>query len=209
MQVDFNPSNAIALPSTTIHPLPSQNLALHAKVAAGLSCPGSSDKIECFSLDVYSEFALKGASNQFLGMKMNALEIVGLKPDGLSDIIECYTEYMANQVFSWLSLQVNNLVSSPLPIATLGGVVKEVQVSPATVPNQSNPAVEGDQMKLFMNVASLQLNNVVGQSGTSQPGPSLKPPVSKAQRGRTGTWAERPDAGHRLGDLRQALQRRA
>jgi hypothetical protein len=186
MQVDFNPSNAIALPSSVPHPLPSQNLAIRAKVAAGMTCP-SSQELSCFSLDLYAEFALKGASAQFLGMKMNALEIAGLKPDGLSDIIECYTEYLANQVFSWLSLQVNNLVSGPLPFNSLGGVVKELQVSPATVPNESNPAVEGDQLKLFMDVVSLQLNSVLGQSGTSQPGPSLKPPVSKALRSRTGT----------------------
>lgn len=186
LKVDFYPSNAISLPSTISHPLPSQNLAIHAKVAAGMTRP-STQNLDCFTLDVYTELALKGASTQFLGIKMNALEIAGLKPDGLSDILEGYTKYLANQVFSWLSLQVNNLVSSPLPVNSLGGVVKELQVSPAAVPNQSNPAVEGDQMKLFMNVVSLQLNSVVGSSGTSQPGPSLKPPVSKAHRSRTGT----------------------
>ncbi len=187
LQVDFSPGNAISLPTTVPHPLPDQNLALHAAASLGLSCPDNPEHINCFTINFYTELALKSSSSKFLDMKMNALDIPEFKPDGLRKTMDCYAMYLANEVFSWLSLQIDNLVSNPLPF-TPGGVVNNIQITPATIPHQNNPALEDDQLKLFMNLTSLDLNYTgVTPAASSGPTSSLLPPVSKALRSRPGT----------------------
>jgi hypothetical protein len=185
MQVDFHPGDVIALPGT-LPPLPNQQLALHAKTFMGLSCPSREKRgLECFSLDLFAELALKNPyTTQFLNMDITALDVEGIKPDGLKNILDCYMMYLANQALSFVSSLTNHLVSTPQTVPNLYGVAT-VQVSPAAVPN--NPAVEDDQLKLFMNLASFKLNEVVGPSGSSLPGSNLAPATSHSTRTRPGT----------------------
>lgn len=186
-EVDFYPGGNITLPSTLPKPLPAQNLAIQANTSLGLSCP-SEEKLECFSLDFFTEMTLKATPNPFLSVKMNAMDLVGLEPDGLRELIDCYTMYFVNQLLAWMSLQVDNLLANPLPLSMLGGVIKELQVSPAIIPNQSNPAVQNHQLAVFMDVVDFELNYIIGATtGSSQPGPSLPAASSKSIRPRTAT----------------------
>ena len=187
LQVDFSPGNVIALPTTVPHPLPSQNLAIHAAVALGLSCPDNSELINCFLIDLFTELSLKNSSSpKFLDIKMKALDIPEFQPDGLRKILDCYAMFLTNEVFGWLSLQIDNIVSNPLPF-TPGGVINNIQITPATIPNQNNPALENDQLKLFMNLTSFDLNYAGVSVASSGPSSSLLSPVSKALRSRPGS----------------------
>lgn len=191
LAIDFYPGNAISLPSTIQKPLPAQQLAIHAETSAGLSCPSEENEFDCFCLDFFVELGLKKPPlNQFLNIFINSLDVTEIKPDGLRKLLDCYAKDLGNQALNWISLYANNFISQPLPLKSLGldGVMKELQLSPATIPNENNPAVEEDQLKVFMNIDAFQLNYVVGVStGTNQPGTSLEPPVSKAMKNRPGT----------------------
>lgn len=184
MEVDFHPGNAITL-SGTLPQLPGQQLALHARTFMGLSCPSREKNLDCFSLDLYAELALKNPyTTQFLNMYISALDVVGIEPDGLKNILDCYMIYLANQALGFASNQINHIVSTPQTVPNLYGVAT-VQVSPAAVAN--NPAVEDDQLKLFMNLVSFKLNEVIGPSGSSSPGSNLAPAISRSTRSRPGT----------------------
>jgi len=191
-KVDFYPGGNVSLPATLPRPLPSQNMAFEADASLGLSCP-SQDKLECVSLDFFTEMTLKTTPSPFLSVKMNAMDLVGLEPDGLRELIDCYTMYFVNQLLAWASLQVDNLLANPLPISLLGGVIKELQVSPAIIPNQSNPAVQNDQLAIFMDVVDFELNSLIGvtsgpsQAGSNQPSTPLPVASSRSIRTRTGT----------------------
>ncbi len=184
MQIDFYPGDVISLPGT-LPALPSQQLAIHAKTFMGLSCPYREEGLDCFSLDLFAELALKDPNTQqFLKMSITALDVVGIEPDGMRNILDCYMRYLANQALSFVSDLANHMVSTPQSIPNLNGTVS-VQVSPAAVTN--NPAVEDDQLKLFMNLVSFKLNEVVGPSGSTQPGSGLAPATSHSTRTRPGT----------------------
>jgi hypothetical protein len=183
LKVDFYPGNVITLPSTLPSPLPAQSLAVQAQLYTGLSCPSTGD-LGCFSLDLFAELALKSPqSTQFINMNIGALDVSGLQPDGLRNILDCYAEYLANQLLSPVNNTINNLLSKPLPVPMQG--ITNLKISPAGVSN--NLAIEDDQLKVFMNLSSIDVNYVISPSGTSQPGSGYGAPSSKAKRTRPGT----------------------
>lgn len=113
VQVDFYPGNTIALPSTLTAPLPAQHFAFHAQTFAGASCPSTGKRtidenqrfrhprsdLDCFELDLYAEGVLKNpGSSRFLNMNLSGLDIMGFKPDGLRQLIDCYLMYFTNCV---------------------------------------------------------------------------------------------------------------
>lgn len=183
LQVDFYP-NSITLPET-LPTLKSQQLSFHAKTFMGLSCP-SEEKIEldCFSLDLFAELALRcpDISQQFLKMHITAQDIVGIKPDGLRVIFDCYSRYLANQALNFVNDQVNSKISKPFESPVKG--IVSFKLSPTPIEN--NPAVEDNQLKLFMDLVSLKLNEaiVIGPSGSSSPGSGFEPSTSKTKRTR-------------------------
>lgn len=185
LQVDFNPGNVITLPET-LPSLPSQQLALHARVSIGLSCPPREEgKLDCFSLDLFAELALKNSSTaQFLNMHLTALDVVGIEPPGLRDILDCYLIYIVNRALSFGSNLANSFVSTPRAIPNMYGIVN-IQMSPVAIPN--NPAVEDHQLKLFMNFVNLKLNEIIGPSGSSSLGSNLAPATSHSARNRQET----------------------
>ena len=181
--IDFNPSNAVTLPTSVPSPLSSQTMALSAQFAVGLSCP-STGEMECFSLNPVVEMMLKKqGSAQFLNTNITAMDIVGLEPDGLRKILDCYIPFFANQVLGTISTQLSNTIAGSWSLPAQG--LTNLRLSPANVAN--NPAIQNDQLELFMNLASISINEVVGVSGVSQPGSSYAPPVSKATRTRPGS----------------------
>jgi hypothetical protein len=149
--------------------------------------------LDCFELDLYAEGVLKNpGSTRFLNMNLNGLDIVGLKPDGMRQLIDCYLMYFTNGVLFSVSNSVNALLAETLNLESLlsyNPATFTLQVSPSTtVPN--NPAVEDDQVKLFMDADVALAGEVFGislGSGSGSGAPGYGPPTSKSVKPRPGT----------------------
>lgn len=208
LQVDFYPGNTISIPSSSVpSPLKHQHFLFHAQTYLGASCPnekrsskgeasGPGVSLDCFSLNLYVEGALRNPhSARFLNAHLDGVDLAGIKPDGLRHLIDCYLQYFANNVLSSLSNTVNLLLLDVKngidPLALLppsmqsmfqGGPTSFLlQAWPSTsVPN--NPAIEDDQLKLFID-ADVQLNSeVVGlPGGLGTPGSGQGASASKTQ----------------------------
>jgi hypothetical protein len=203
VQVDFYPGNVIALPSTITEPLPTQHFAIHAQTFAGASCPSiprlqiigergrrPRSDLDCFSLDLYAEGVLKNPNTiRFLNMNLDGLDIVGFKPDGLRQLIDCYLMYFTNGVLSSVSNSVNALLAETLNLESFldyNPATFTLQVSPSTmVP--SNPAVEDDQIKLFMDADVTLMGEVFGPSGGGSGGSGYGAASSRSVKPRPGT----------------------
>ena len=185
-EIDFHQGNIFPLPSE-LDPLASQRLAVHFKVCAGLDCLNdlpvlnrrppnvrpSTSKLECFCLDLYAigggKISAMSAS-QRIEIKTDGIEIVDLKPQGLENAIECYAKSVLNHgIFPHIAEIVSNLTFGVIDIPPSTGnlqVSGNLRLSGATtVPN--NPAIEGDQLKTFINLDELNLNVVFSSTGGS------------------------------------------
>jgi hypothetical protein len=208
VQVDFYPGNVIALPSTVTAPLPVEHFAIHAQTFAGASCPSTSRRtipikvergrpiprsdLDCFSLDLYAEGVLKNSNSvRFLNMNLDGLDIVGFKPDGLRQLIDCYLMYFTNGVLYSVSNSVNALLAETLNLESLldyNPATFTLQVSPSTtVP--TNPSIEDDQVKLFMDANVALSGEVFGPpgGGGGSGGPGYGPATSRSIVPRPGT----------------------
>ena len=110
-------------------------------------------------------------------LNMDGIELKDLAPVGLENSIECYIEILLERV---LLPQISDVVSElafslqeippPPDTPNLGSI----QISAATtVPN--NPAIEDNQLKLFINLEQLTLNIppiTIGDAGSSNPPPT-------------------------------------
>lgn len=137
------------------------------------------DKLECFCIELFGIGSSKfqgQAGNQKMLINMDGIELKDLAPVGLENSIECYMEILLERV---LLPQISDVVSElafslheipPPPDAAIGSI----QISAATtVPN--NPAIEDNQLKLFINLDQLTLSIppiTVGDGGTSNPPPT-------------------------------------
>ena len=206
VQVDFYPGNAIALPATVASPLPVEHFAIHAQTFAGVSCPSSKRRppiddtqrrhhpvsdLDCFSLDLYAEGVLKNNNSvRFLNTSLDSLDIVGFKPDGLRELIDCYLMYFTNGVLSSVSNSVNSLLAETFNLESLldyNPATFTLQISPSTTA-PTNPTIEDDQVKLFMNADVNLSGEVFGPpGGGGSGGPGYGPPTSRSVRPRPGT----------------------
>ena len=138
------------------------------------------DKLECFCIELFgvgsSQFQGQ-AGNQKMLLNMDGIELKDLAPVGLENSIECYMEILLERV---LLPQISDVVSElafslheipPPPDPTNLG---SIQISAATsVPH--NPAIEDNQLKLFINLEQLTLNIppiTIGAGGSSNPPPT-------------------------------------
>ena len=177
-EIDFHEGNIFPLPSE-LAPLANQRLAAHFKVCAGLDCLGdlpflrrppntrpSTSKLECFCLDLYAIGGCKIsglAESQKIGLKIDGIEIVDLKPQGLENAIECYAKSVLNHgIFPHVAEIISKLTFGIITIPPSTGsfqVSGNLQLSgTTTVPN--NPAIEDDQLKTFINLDNLDLDIV-------------------------------------------------
>ncbi|MGA2664700.1 MAG: hypothetical protein ABSF83_07135 [Nitrososphaerales archaeon] len=210
VQVDFYPGNVITLPSTVTSPLPVEHFAIYAQTFAGASCPGASttvsrrpvegrpgrlprNDLECFELDLYAEGVLRNANSvRFLNMNLDGLDISGFKPDGLRQLIDCYLMYFTNGILSSVSNSVNALLAQTFNLESLldyQPATFTLRISPSTtVP--SNPSIDDDQVKLFMD-ADVDLSGEVfgppGGGGGGSGGPGYGAPTSRSVIPRPGT----------------------
>jgi len=112
------------------------------------------EELQCFCLDLFAvcHFEISGAAgHQFLRARLDGLEIVDIKPEGLENSIECYLSTLIQLVIMpRLSIALDKFVIQiPLGITNATVTVSATPTS-AAVPN--NPAVENDQLKVFIDV---------------------------------------------------------
>ena len=207
-EIDFHEGNVFPLPSELV-PLANQRLATHFKVCAGLDCLGdlpvlrrppntrpSTSKLECFCLDLYAIGGCKIsglAENQKIGLKIEGLEIVDLKPQGLENAIECYAKSVLNHgIFPHVAEIISKLTFGIITIPPSNGnfqVSGNLQLSgTTTVPN--NPAIEDDQLKTFINLDNLDLDIVFSPNGGGSGGSGGSGTITRTvkPRSRTGTF---------------------
>ncbi len=174
-EVDVSPNDVIALPPE-VSPLADQRLALHARVCAGIGCPGDDFEFrprprprphdpkggkdrtsyvpfkafDCFCLDLFTtvgaDFAGPPGGQHVVGT-LDGLEIVDLTPTGLEDAIECYAK---------LAIRFGLLPQLSVPLIwfsqALSGIAT-VTVEPTPQPTVAhNPALEKDALTLFIDV---------------------------------------------------------
>ena len=172
--IDIHPSNVLALPPELHPPLEKQRLAFFLQVCGAIGCPPDRfiDKIPvvpvdkregrkippvfvpgeltCFCLDV---FVVAHAAREFIAGKeslvgkVDGIEIVDIKPEGLEFNIECYIK-------TAVSLALRQKLAIPLSTfflqLPLFGVAS-ITLSPTpNPPVPNNPAIEDDQLKAFI-----------------------------------------------------------
>lgn len=177
-QLDFHPGNVITLPDELQPPLPKQRFALQFRICGYIGCP--SDKLvstvqptpppsleqtylpppqppvilqgnkNCFCLDVFVIGHFKRETilgkESLLG-KVDSIDIVDIKPDALEDNINCYLKTTVNVILrEKLAIPIEKFF---LSFSLLG--LASVTLSPtANPPIPYNPAIEEDQLKVFM-----------------------------------------------------------
>ena len=180
-QVDFHKGNTIALPAELNPPLAPQRFALSFHVCAGVECPspklvdripipGAQDPAgaeanqpkgppivlpgttNCYCFDV---FVIGHVERQFVAgreallAKVDAMDIVEIKPDVLEENIICYLKTAVNVVLrEKLTFAVQTLMLS-FPLFGLATVTLAPTPNP---PVPHNPAIEDDEVKVFINM---------------------------------------------------------
>ncbi len=118
-------------------------------------------KLECFCLDLFATGGSRitgTVGNQRILFTVNGIEIVDLKPEGLENSIECYALLALNQgIIPPLAESISN---TAFGIINIPGSLGKIHASASTtVPN--NPAIEEDQLKVFINLDEVELNITV------------------------------------------------
>jgi hypothetical protein len=176
-RVDFHPGNVFQLPPEMTPPLQTQRFALQFRICGALGCvpdrdfegipvqPPKSDgkenqppvppvhvpgKLNCFCLEVFVvghfERQFIAAKESLLG-KVDGVEIVDIKPQGLEDNLECYIRMAANLVLRQkLAIPLATFFLS-FPLFDVATVTLQPTPNP---PVPHNPAVEDDQCKAFV-----------------------------------------------------------
>jgi hypothetical protein len=174
-QIDFHPGNKFGLPPELGPPLKPQRFAFTMQICAGLVCP-SDQEIEkvpvgpqaqipgtnvppapppvilqgkplCFCLDVFIVGHFEHTPGDFLLGKVDGIEIVDIKPDGLESNLECYLKTAITVVLrEKLAISYKDLALS-FPLFDLATITLSPTPNPP-VPN--NPAIEEDQLKIFI-----------------------------------------------------------
>jgi hypothetical protein len=175
--IDFHPGNKIKLPKELAPPLKKQRFALQFRVCGAIACPSQKEidripiakqnsrekeggrqlppiqlpgQLNCFCLDVFAvghvERAFIAGRDSLLG-KLDAMDIVDIKPDGLEDTIVCYVKTTVNVILrEKLTIAIETLMLS-FPLFGLGTVTLSPTPNP---PIPDNPAIEEDQVKAFI-----------------------------------------------------------
>jgi hypothetical protein len=175
--IDFHPGKSIDLPAELNPPLKPHRFSLRFTVCGGLVCPsdreleqvpvgstpfpgaatGAHDRKYppivvrgrplCFCLDVFVVGRFEMTPNGFLLGRVEGLEIVDIKPEELEANLECYVRMAVNIVLRQkLAIALEALALS-FPLLDMGTITLFPTSNPP-VPN--NPAIEEDQLKVFI-----------------------------------------------------------
>lgn len=109
--------------------------------------PFNREGIICFCLDLFAVLHVQregSANDPVIGLQLDNLEIVDIKPDGLENAVECFLRAMLIMgVLPKVKLALDALIFDVGKVLTIGPTL----ISPA-VP--FNPAIEDDQIKAFI-----------------------------------------------------------
>lgn len=176
-EVDFHPGNVINLPAALNPPLPEQHLSMHVKVCGGMDCPSDflkgfqpspdgsgaktneqkpqevvppTRKLICFCLDAYVVAHVVaqniGGIPSLVGI-VDAVDVAGIEPRGLSENINCYLKTTFELLLREKLTFPISTVLFDIPLLHLASISAKLTSSPL-VPN--NPAIEDDQLKVFV-----------------------------------------------------------
>jgi len=113
--------------------------------------PFEPKNVLCFCLDLYVVLRLErtgSAADPVLALHLENLEIVDIKPAGLEDAIECYVRtVLIMGVLPKVKLALSAFVFSIKDFLT-------IQPTPVSGSVPFNPAIEQDQIKVFVNVTA-------------------------------------------------------
>lgn len=197
-EIDLHPGNIVNLPAELTPPLPPQRLGLHFKVCAGLGCSKRGwdepppDKyvvpLSCFSLNLY---AIAGCiitgvpGNQVIRPVVDDIEIEELKPEGMAECIECYALHALNRgILPMVGTAASKVAFDMIDLPDSTG---HIQVSASTaVPD--NPAIEDDQLKLFVDIDHIDLALSFSGLGGGTPGGGGTVVRTVRNRTRTGNF---------------------
>jgi hypothetical protein len=117
-------------------------------------------KLTCFCLELFAVLHFewgKIGKDDYLKVRLDGLEIVDLQPVEMENIIECYAEAVLRLgILPRLSVKIEKMVLDVTSVLRERGIAVGQQISlqpapvPAAVPN--NPAIEDDQLKVFVNL---------------------------------------------------------
>jgi len=111
--------------------------------------PLPGEKVECFCLELFALAHIErivAAGQAFLVIRLDGLEIVDIKPEGLENALECYiAAALRLAILPKLRLALDTLVFE------LGGFLTlSVGLTPISAAVPNNPAIEDDQLKVFV-----------------------------------------------------------
>ena len=191
--IDFHPSNVFSLPPELGASLANQNFGIFFSVCAGIGCikeivrdmpipilgpnskpnrepiklpPMPTPKLECFCLDLFATGSCRifgTVPYQTIVPKVEGIEIVDIKPEGIENSIECYAFLVLNQgILPQIGKTISEMAFGIIKIPDSLGTI---QIAAATaVPN--NPAIEENQLKSFINIHDIVLDiTTSGPSG--------------------------------------------
>ena len=109
-------------------------------------------KLNCFCLDVFAIGHFERiiiAGKECITGKVDDIEIVDIKPEGLEENIECYLKTTVNVIFRQkFSIPIKTLFIE-FPIFDLANIL----LLPSPYPRvQHNPAIEEEQLKVFVDM---------------------------------------------------------
>lgn len=173
--IDFHPGNSIILPPELAPPLKEQHFALSATFCVGMGCPDKRyvdditskdpqrddedrkeeptdptrgfpfEKLNCFCIDIVAVLHVE-RQNNYIELKLDGLEIVDIRPEGLENILECYIETIIRlSLLPKLRMSLNNLVFEIENYVT----IEPTPISP-NVP--FNPSIGDDKVSVFVNL---------------------------------------------------------
>jgi hypothetical protein len=135
------------------------------------------EKLECFCLSVFvtGSASITGApTHQRLNFDVNKIEIVDITPTGLENILECYLLLVLEKGIIPQALPgISEMMFAPLSLGPMGELVYSAST---TAPH--NPAVEDNQLKVFVNLDTIDLTIPAPAPGDPSPAP-WPDPVSK------------------------------
>ncbi|MFX0201157.1 MAG: hypothetical protein ACFFCW_33995 [Candidatus Hodarchaeota archaeon] len=179
VNIDFHPGNIVTLPPELGPPLRPQSFAFYTRVCGGLGCsreiaeeippppPPPADKkaevplpppvipvpkeLICFCLDLivvgHAEVAGSAGNQRLLG-KVDGLEIVDVRPEELESSLECYLNLLLQLVIlPRTSIALGKVAFDILNLATIS-----LSPTPTSSTIPFNPAIEKDQLKMFIDV---------------------------------------------------------
>jgi hypothetical protein len=103
----------------------------------------------CFCLDLFAVFHLQlegSADDPILALKLDNLEIVDVKPEGLENIVECFIKTMIiMSILPKVRIALRALVLNVADVLT-------IEPTPTSTNVPFNPALEDDQIKIVINL---------------------------------------------------------